>query len=317
MNFFSKKILVIVGTVLLIVLIAGALYWRLVYLKGDQQVLDNQNISYENVEDETINTNIEPPAVNVGEDAGALDTQESPRVRYLRISETALSEMDISPCRELETEERFNCEDKVYKALFDESPDVEICKKMHKKGLAEQCFTDVAVDKMDKSICDLISDSLKQDLCVEKIVLVEVESNPSYESCSGFLTKSSRLGCYINRLYTQYDEPSDCDGVDGGGEQEQLCKDIVFLKQAYLANDISLCENIIDEGLRGYCDGTREYFIDVNANFDRDGDGLSLGLERKYGTSDDNEDSDGDGYLDGVEVEHGYDPLGPGRLEED
>jgi len=48
---------------------------------------------------------------------------------------------------------------------------------------------------------------------------------------------------------------------------------------------------------------------------DTDQDGLNDYLESIYGTSLFNPDTDGDGYLDGEEVENGYNPLGEGELE--
>ncbi|MCK5511137.1 hypothetical protein KAI65_06420, partial [Candidatus Parcubacteria bacterium] len=49
---------------------------------------------------------------------------------------------------------------------------------------------------------------------------------------------------------------------------------------------------------------------------DSDNDGLSDSLEKLYGTDPKNSDSDGDGYMDGDEVNNGYNPLGEGRLDE-
>lgn len=47
---------------------------------------------------------------------------------------------------------------------------------------------------------------------------------------------------------------------------------------------------------------------------DNDGDGLPNDLENYYQTDIDNPDSDNDSFLDGEEVNNGYDPLGEGRL---
>lgn len=50
---------------------------------------------------------------------------------------------------------------------------------------------------------------------------------------------------------------------------------------------------------------------------DTDGDGLNDYLEIfQYNTKPTVADSDGDGYLDGNEVNHGYDPNGPGKLND-
>lgn len=47
---------------------------------------------------------------------------------------------------------------------------------------------------------------------------------------------------------------------------------------------------------------------------DEDQDGLSATLEAFYGTDPRNPDTDGDGYQDGYEVNHGFNPTGPGAL---
>jgi len=50
--------------------------------------------------------------------------------------------------------------------------------------------------------------------------------------------------------------------------------------------------------------------FDQTQDFDRDG--LTNAQEEEYKA-----DTDGDGYIDGLEVAHGYNPLGPGRLGQD
>ncbi|MFA6466722.1 MAG: EB domain-containing protein [Patescibacteria group bacterium] len=56
------------------------------------------------------------------------------------------------------------------------------------------------------------------------------------------------------------------------------------------------------------------YFSD---DVDSDQDGLSDLAESLYGTQIDNSDSDGDGYLDGQEVDNGYNPMGEGSLDKE
>jgi hypothetical protein len=48
---------------------------------------------------------------------------------------------------------------------------------------------------------------------------------------------------------------------------------------------------------------------------DTDQDGIPDYIEKIIGTDPLNSDTDGDGYLDGEEIENGYNPLGPGRLD--
>ncbi len=52
----------------------------------------------------------------------------------------------------------------------------------------------------------------------------------------------------------------------------------------------------------------------IQSNNDSNQDGLSDYLEKYYGTDPNNPDTDGDGYLDGEEIENGFDPLGSGSL---
>jgi hypothetical protein len=46
---------------------------------------------------------------------------------------------------------------------------------------------------------------------------------------------------------------------------------------------------------------------------DNDNDGLSNNYELSIGTDPNNRDTDGDGYNDGLEIDNGYNPLGPGK----
>ncbi len=55
--------------------------------------------------------------------------------------------------------------------------------------------------------------------------------------------------------------------------------------------------------------------IEADPNLlDNDEDGLTNAQEIELGTDLNNPDTDGDGYLDGAEVENGYNPLGEGTL---
>jgi hypothetical protein len=54
--------------------------------------------------------------------------------------------------------------------------------------------------------------------------------------------------------------------------------------------------------------------VPVMNDEDEDHDGLTQTLEAFYGTDVRNPDTDGDGYEDGYEVNHGFNPTGPGKL---
>lgn len=85
------------------------------------------------------------------------------------------------------------------------------------------------------------------------------------------------------------------------------------------ANNANATTNIPLQELDTDKDGVRDidekrYASDPN-KADTDDDGLNDYLEIfQYKTKPNIADSDGDTYLDGDEVEHGYDPNGPGKL---
>ena len=75
-------------------------------------------------------------------------------------------------------------------------------------------------------------------------------------------------------------------------------------------------EPIVDTDEDGLTD-IEELRLGTNpARVDTDFDGLSDWDEVKsFKTDPVNSDSDGDGYLDGIEVQNGYNPLGSGKLQ--
>lgn len=94
---------------------------------------------------------------------------------------------------------------------------------------------------------------------------------------------------------------------------QNLLNESDLLKQTEPNNDqiqleevLNLNTDVIDE------EGIQ--FENENLNLDSDGDGLTDIEEEKWRTDPNYSDSDSDGYLDGEEVQNGYDPLGPGRI---
>lgn len=72
---------------------------------------------------------------------------------------------------------------------------------------------------------------------------------------------------------------------------------------------ISTCDN--DKDIICNIDfATSSYLLEL----DSDKDGISDTVEQKIGTDKNNADTDGDGYLDGYELENGYNPVGDGKL---
>ena len=72
---------------------------------------------------------------------------------------------------------------------------------------------------------------------------------------------------------------------------------------------------LVDSDKDGLDDAREEQMKTDPLNQDSDKDGLTDGDEVLiWKTDPTNKDSDGDGYLDGEEANHGYNPLGPGKL---
>jgi len=78
----------------------------------------------------------------------------------------------------------------------------------------------------------------------------------------------------------------------------------------------------IFKGIYGYNPSTTEdwnimqaiTYSGASRGVDSDGDFLTDEREAELGTDSNNPDSDGDGYVDGIEVENNYNPLGSGSL---
>ena len=88
-------------------------------------------------------------------------------------------------------------------------------------------------------------------------------------------------------------------------------------KRYYLPNGETAYTMMRKFGLGITNDNLKKIAIGVNEwmeSFDYDGDNLPDDTENSIGTDMYNRDSDNDGYLDGEEVNNGYDPLGSGRL---
>jgi thrombospondin type 3 repeat protein len=95
-----------------------------------------------------------------------------------------------------------------------------------------------------------------------------------------------------------------------------------------LDNDLDKVDEVVEPGINvnstaisndidgdGLSNEEEEVLGTDPENFDTDGDGLSDREEVKiYHTDPLHEDTDLDSYLDGAEVEHGYNPLGDGKL---
>jgi thrombospondin type 3 repeat protein len=104
---------------------------------------------------------------------------------------------------------------------------------------------------------------------------------------------------HLGRLFLQVEDKGRIWYVDMDGKRHEVTWN--NLMSLFTRLSLGITNNDLDQ-------------IENEEILDTDNDGLSDINEAIYGTDINNPDSDGDGYLDGEEVENGYDPMGAGRL---
>ncbi|MEK7637042.1 MAG: hypothetical protein AAB402_01450 [Patescibacteria group bacterium] len=83
-----------------------------------------------------------------------------------------------------------------------------------------------------------------------------------------------------------------------------------FVKEASNQGNIDNCSQ------SSFFPDSERQRVKVLVETDKDQDGLNLFLENVFGTDDSKADSDGDSHPDLQEIQNGYNPLGPGKLED-
>lgn len=243
---------------------------------------------------------------------GATKEQQARTAKFIRVTKTAVSELDPNLCDVLESEfSKTACLDEANKQLALASGEASYCTKMSRNTDADLCVYQVAVDTKNKATCTLITNINMQTSCTEKVTAIGALKSSSVEDCFS-ITKNEfvRKDCLIN-IFSNFESLNECDIIDAS--VRQFCQDILLVREMYIRDDVSACSGIIDEEVRGYCDGSGEYFVNFKQKFDKDGDGLRTWQEKLLGTDETKKDTDGDGYDDYTELVNGYDPTGPGK----
>lgn len=116
---------------------------------------------------------------------------------------------------------------------------------------------------------------------------------------------------------------ADGDVLDIDGDKTVISGHYRFLNEAEDGHVISKPENTISvqQAYQNTMNKMEEKRMEMYRQYeeqnskDTDNDGLSDVMESYYGTNPNKADSDGDGFKDGEEVDNGYNPLGPGKLD--
>lgn len=170
-----------------------------------------------------------------------------------------------------------------------------------------------AVAAKDAGQCADIGEPQARNLCVA--AAAEAAGDPS--QCDRITEDAIRSRCTERAVITAGD-PVRC--VDLGADAVESCEAAIFGEftapercDGFSADIAERCRTFVDTLIAEV--RRQEQRIPFAENGDEDSDGLTNALESQYGSDPLNRDTDGDGFPDGDEVNNGYSPTGPGRLE--
>jgi hypothetical protein len=199
---------------------------------------------------------------------------------------------------ELDNCDSANCRDRVadrWGGLIDGN---QACRGLDGDDLRD-CAVARALD-MDTSACALLPVD-QRDPCFDRGAVSEAVQNTDVAACSDIQGEDIRSTCYL-RIATSGDLSADACS-DLPSEYIDYCLLPLDIEEALATQNPDICET--------YRGGANvEECEDVLFSIDEDRDGLPLGLEFLYATSDTNPDTDSDGFDDFTEVENGFNPLG-------
>jgi len=180
----------------------------------------------------------------------------------------------------------------------------EACNEIADEKAKNNCITEIAIRQNNEKSCDLHKDEAEKNTCLSLILGTKARESDDMAICLTVLDESYRDSCFF-AIVNKKNDAKYCDEL---GELKDKCLNIVLANDAFLKGDTSFCDKISDPDSRESCSAEL-------GGTDSDNDGLSNSEEEKYGTDPKNPDTDGDSYLDGAEVEAGYNPKGEGKLK--
>ncbi len=189
---------------------------------------------------------------------------------------------------------------------------LEVCEMIEDTKAQNDCIWRLAREQNTIQACDAISEPELVQACRDNLTYLAVKKDPLNQSCESIV--SQRLKSQCERMVL--DKRIETEGCESVYDAE-YCQNYELLQRAISQDDYALCERISDSNLYSECLLVVENPIaSAPAEpVDTDDDGLSDQDEITiWGTDPSNPDTDGDGFLDGQEVESGYNPLGEGAL---
>jgi len=292
MNQFIKKILI----VLLICVILIVLFFGTYFLI--KRTNKEKNINKEEIES----------SIKQNDFSSGCENIEDEYQKNICWENEAIQKKDIEICKNINIENYLgSCENNVITEVFktEKNTNISFCSQINSEIYLPYCFFSIAKQKNYKiEECSKLEEKLKK-ICEESFFLESAISEKNVSLCSEIKTDETKQIC-LSSLIAEEDDINFCNNLD---EQDKInCMENIIFRLAIEKKDIEACKKIDSEDLKNYCINFIQYSQDI------DRDNLKNEDEEKYGTDPNNPDSDGDGFLDGDEVENGYDPMGEGKL---
>ncbi|MEK7108402.1 MAG: thrombospondin type 3 repeat-containing protein, partial [Patescibacteria group bacterium] len=160
------------------------------------------------------------------------------------------------------------------------------------------CVETVAKVTLDRGDCQPL-DGENQVRCEDAVTILKATETLNLAVCREMHDEAKRVMC-IDQVTARVIDDGSCleHGVD-----EALCSERAAFTQALGNGDVTACDRLSDQGAVASCkDEVRKTMSDP------DEDAVEEAGEEAL-------DSDGDGYSDEEEIQNGFDPFGPGRIQ--
>jgi flagellar basal body-associated protein FliL len=278
----TKKIILITIITAIILLVAWLVY-------GMLQSDENINTNLDNKENSDV----------VEEEMGEINQTNTRREEIDRKNDNykeAVASSDYNNCLNLEDQ---NIKNTCIARIAINNVNLDLCQEIKDSEKLSDCknkvYHKIAIQDNNINVCSLIEDSFWHESCLNKIIIANDYNQSLCDEINDFEDSNS---CKEYIKFNQALETNDCDLLKG--EMKQECESTLNI------NENKEEENIVEEGI------IEEEKINEEElkNMDNDNDGLSDYDEINiYDTNPNNSDTDGDSYLDGEEVENGFNPL--------
>jgi len=164
----------------------------------------------------------------------------------------AIETKNISLCNRLLWDNKKSCEDKVNCRLHPIECGIAECKSETNIYTRSQCFSDMAYDNDNITICNYVEDSNEQLNCITKCFLTKTgRTKPTLSSCSQLNNSKSQDMCLYN-LATDNRNISICQHIKDG-YQKTSCEDAYFFTIARDTKNASYCQQIKDDVYKKSC----------------------------------------------------------------